>query len=740
MADLLDDPEIGDEPLYRAIGDRYLQYALSIIMDRALPDARDGLKPVQRRILYAMRELKLGPSSGFRKCAKISGDVMGNYHPHGDQAIYDALARLAQDFNVRYPLIEGQGNFGNIDGDRPASSRYTEARLTFAAEMLMDGLDEDAVEFRPNYDDTLQEPIVLPGTYPNLLANGSSGIAVGMATNIPPHNIGELCEACLHLIKHPNAYVSTLAQIVPGPDFPTGGVIVSDQESLSGIYAEGKGMIRVRSRWQLEKLPRGQWQVVITEIPYQVKKSKLIEGIAKLIQDKKITLLSDVRDESADDVRIILEPRISKTEPEVLMEALFSNSELESRFSLNMNALVDGQTPRVSSLRDLLWIYLRHRRTVLVRRAEHRIGKIDDRLLLIEGFLVAFLNLDRVIAIIRFEDHPKSVLIEEFDLEEIQAEAILNMRLRSLRKLEEIELTNEQEELVFERSELDDLVNSEELQWQRISIQLKDTAKRFEKSRFGKRRTTFAKAPKVDVRAASEVAEAMPITVVCSTMGWIRSYKGELDLEQEFKYRDGDSEGYAFHAKTTDRLGMLGSNGRFYTLSASALPSGKGMGQPVRLLAELPNEADVIDLRVQNPDESYLLLSRNGLGFIVDAEHTVSRTRNGKIIFNAKQGDRPYMCLPVVGDHVAMVSTNKRMLILPIDDIPQRNTSAGVILQVMKSSQLSDAKCFSLEAGLSWTIASGAQRKVRNIENWIGKRATRGRKVPRGFPKTNRFS
>ncbi|MCY4258813.1 MAG: DNA topoisomerase IV subunit A [Rhodobacteraceae bacterium] len=736
---VLENHDVNDEALYRAIGDRYLQYALSIIMDRALPDARDGLKPVQRRILYAMRELKLSANGGFRKCAKIAGDVMGNYHPHGDQAIYDALARLAQEFNVRYPLVDGQGNFGNIDGDRPASSRYTEARLTFASEMLMDGLAEDAVEFRPNYDATREEPVLLPGTFPNLLANGASGIAVGMATNIPPHNIGELCKACRHLIKSPNASIATLMKMVPGPDFPTGGVIINQAESLQEAYAEGRGTIRLRARWDVEKLPRGRWQIIVTEIPYQVKKSKLIESIAALIQGKKITYLDDIRDESVEDIRIVLEPRSSKSDPDLMMESLFRLSDLECRFSLNMNALVDGKTPKVASIRELLRVYLEHRRTVLLRRSEHAIKRIDQRLHLIEGFLVTFLNLDEVIAIIRNEDSPKQVLMDSFGLDAVQAEAILNMRLRSLRKLEEIELRTEQDHLLEKRSDLDDLVTSESAQWQSISGELNATAKTFASSPYGQRRTSFAEAPALEGTASLNPVESWPITVVCSVMGWIRSYKGELDLDQEFKYRDGDGKRFVFHARSSDRLSLFGGNGNFYTLQAATLPSGSGMGEPVRLQTALPNESAILDLRVQNPDDTYLLLSRKGRGFQVSAERTLSHTRNGKNIFSAKDDDEPCICIPVSGDHVALVGTNRNMLVLPLADIPFKNSGGGVILMTLKSGHLAAACCYALADGLAWRLPSGSQRTFMDSSQWVGRRGNQGRSVPKGFPKSNRF-
>jgi topoisomerase-4 subunit A len=589
------------EPLRRAIGERYLTYALSTIMHRALPDARDGLKPVHRRILYAMRELKLESSGRFRKSSKISGDVMGNYHPHGDQAIYDALARLAQDFNVRYPLVDGQGNFGNIDGDNPAAARYTEARMTAAAEALMEGLSENAVDFRENYDGSLTEPVVLPATFPNLLANGSSGIAVGMATNIPPHNIGELCNAAIHLIKAPNARDETLMDYVPGPDFPTGGILVEPRENILNAYKTGRGSFRLRARWEIEEMPRGMWQIVVTEIPYQVQKSKLIEKIADIIQQKKIPILADVRDESAEDVRLILEPRAKTVDPQIMMETLFRLSDLEVRFSLNMNVLIDGLTPKVCSMKEVLRAFLDHRRDVLLRRSKYRLDKIDRRLEILEGYIVAFLNLDRVIEIIRYEDHPKAMLINEFDLTDIQAEAILNMRLRSLRKLEELELRKERDDLLIERADLEDLLADEGAQWQKIADQLRETRKLFGKdSEGGARRTELADAPDIEEVPLEAMIEREPITVVCSAMGWVRGMKGHIDLSQELKFKDGDEGRFIFHAETTDKLLVLGSNGRFYTLACSGLPGGRGMGEPLRLMVDLPNEAEMVDLFIHS--------------------------------------------------------------------------------------------------------------------------------------------
>ncbi len=749
MADLTDDPDMSEEssggmtlsePLRRAIGERYLTYALSTIMHRALPDARDGLKPVHRRILYAMRELKLDSAGRFRKSSKISGDVMGNYHPHGDQAIYDALARLAQDFNVRYPLVDGQGNFGNIDGDNPAAARYTEARMTAAAEALMEGLSENAVDFRENYDGSLTEPVVLPATFPNLLANGSSGIAVGMATNIPPHNIGELCNAAIHLIKSPNARDETLMDYVPGPDFPTGGILVEPRENMLEAYRTGRGSFRLRARWEVEELPRGQWQIVITEIPYQVQKSKLIEKIADLVQSKKIPILADVRDESAEDVRLILEPRAKTVDPQILMETMFRQSDLEIRFSLNMNVLIDGRTPKVCSMKEVLRAFLDHRREVLLRRSKFRLDKIDRRLEILEGYIVAFLNLDRVIAIIRYEDEPKPMLMEEFDLTDVQAEAILNMRLRSLRKLEEMELRKERDELYIERAGLEDLLADEGLQWQTIADQLRETRKKFGKdSEGGARRTELADAPDIEEVPLEAMIEREPITVVCSAMGWIRAMKGHLDLSQELKFKDGDEGRFIFHAETTDKLLLLGSNGRFYTLASSTLPGGRGMGEPVRLMVDLPNETEMVDLFIHKPGRKLLLASSAGDGFVVPEEEVLAQTRTGKQVLNVKPGVKAQVCRPVDGDHVACVGENRKVLVFPLDELPEMTRGKGVRLQKYKDGGLSDARTFTLAEGLSWLDPAGRTRTEADLDEWIGKRASAGRMAPRGFPRDNRF-
>ncbi len=769
MSEVTDSPNIGpvdvSEPLRRAIGERYLTYALSTIMNRALPDARDGLKPVHRRILYAMSRLRLASSGGFLKSAKISGDTMGDFHPHGDAAIYDAMARLAQDFNVRYPLVDGQGNFGNVDGDNPAASRYTEARMTVAAEALLEGLAENAVDFRDNYDGRLEEPVVLPATFPNLLANGSSGIAVGMATNIPPHNIVELVDACLHLIKTPEARDETLVNHVPGPDFPTGGVIVEPRENIVEAYRTGRGSFRLRSKWEIEDLGRGTWQIIVTEIPYQVQKSKLIERLAELIQTKKIPIFGDVRDESADDIRLVIEPRSKNVDAEVLMGMLFRNSDLETRFSLNMNVLIDGRTPKVCSLKEVLRAFLDHRRDVLLRRSQHRMDKIDHRLEVLEGFIIAFLNLDRVIDIIRYDDDPKAALMAEDwgrdhvravserdylsplpatgdgELSEVQVEAILNMRLRSLRRLEELELVRERDALMEERASLEDLLDSEALQWAKIAEQLKETRKQFGKDYAGgQRRTAFAEAGEVEDVPIEAMIEREPITVVCSKMGWIRAMKGHVDLGQEMKFKDGDEARFAFHAETTDKILLFGTNGRFYTLSGASLPGGRGMGEPVRLMVDLPNECDIVDLFVYKPGRKLLVASSAGDGFTVAEDEVIAQTRTGRQVLNVKDSVKAQVCVSVTGDHVACVGENRKVLIFPLDELPEMGRGKGVRLQKYKDGGLSDAATFTLAEGLSWKDPAGRTRTEIDLEEWIGKRAGSGRMAPRGFPRNNRFT
>ena len=751
------------EPLSRAIGERYLTYALSTIMHRALPDARDGLKPVHRRILWAMRRLRLTPTGGFLKSAKISGDTMGDFHPHGDQAIYDAMARLAQDFNMRYPLVDGQGNFGNIDGDNPAASRYTEARVTHAAEALMEGIDETAVDFRPNYDGRLEEPVVLPAAFPNLLANGSSGIAVGMATNIPPHNLDELIDGCQALLTDPELTDEALVALIPGPDFPTGGVIVEPRDSILEAYKTGRGAFRLRAKWQVEDLGRGTWQIVVTEIPFQVQKSKLIEKLAELIQIKKVPLLADVRDESAEDIRLILEPRARTVEPDVLMGSLFKNSDLEVRFSLNMNVLIDGKVPKVCSLKEVLRAFLDHRRDVLRRRSLHRIEKIDTRLEVLEGLLIAFLNLDRVIDIIRYDNDPKAALMAEDwskshiratsekdylppakgqgSLTDNQAEAILNMRLRSLRRLEEMELNAERDALMKERSDLADLLDSERRQWKRVGKELDEVRKIYGKgTELGARRTQFADATEIEDIPYEAMIDREPITVICSKMGWIRAMKGHVDLTAEQKFKDGDGPRFAFHAETTDKILLVAENGRFFTLLGANLPGGRGMGEPVRLMVDLPNDTGITDLIVYKPGQKFLLASSAGDGFIVPSEELLAQTKAGKAVLTTRDGVKTAVCTPVSGDSIAVVGDNRKMLVFSLSELPEMAKGKGVRLQKYKDGGLSDAITFTRAEGLSWKDPAGRTRTETDLIEWTGARASAGKMAPRGFPRDNRFT
>jgi topoisomerase-4 subunit A len=751
------------EPLSRAIGERYLTYALSTIMHRALPDARDGLKPVHRRILWAMRRLRLTPSGGFLKSAKISGDTMGDFHPHGDQAIYDAMARLAQDFNMRYPLVDGQGNFGNIDGDNPAASRYTEARVTHAAEALMEGIDETAVDFRPNYDGRLEEPVVLPAAFPNLLANGSSGIAVGMATNIPPHNLDELIDGCQALLADPGLTDAALVALVPGPDFPTGGVIVEPRDSILEAYRTGRGAFRTRAKWQVEDLGRGTWQIVVTEIPFQVQKSKLIEKLAELIQIKKVPLLADVRDESAEDIRLILEPRARTVDADVLMGSLFKNSDLEVRFSLNMNVLIDGKVPKVCSLKEVLRAFLDHRRDVLQRRSQHRTLKIDTRLEVLEGLLIAFLNLDRVIDIIRYDNDPKAALMAEDwskphirarsekdyrppakgdgQLTDNQAEAILNMRLRSLRRLEEMELNAERDALMKERADLADLLDSERRQWKRIGKDLEEVRKLYGKgTTLGARRTQFADATETPDIPYEAMIDREPITVICSKMGWIRAMKGHVDLALEQKFKDGDGPRFAFHAETTDKILLVAENGRFFTLLGANLPGGRGMGEPVRLMVDLANDTGITDLLIYRPGQRYLLASSAGDGFIVPSEELLAQTKAGKAVLATREGVKTAVCIAVAGDTVAVVGDNRKMLVFPLAELPEMARGKGVRLQKYKDGGLSDAITFTKADGLSWKDPAGRTRTETDLVEWTGARASAGKMAPRGFPRDNRFT
>jgi topoisomerase-4 subunit A len=725
-----------------ALEERYLAYALSTIMHRALPDVRDGLKPVHRRILYAMRELKLDPSGGYKKCAKIVGEVMGNFHPHGDQAIFDALVRLAQDFAVRYPLVDGQGNFGNIDGDNAAAMRYTESRMTDVASLLLDGIDEDTVDFRATYDGTNKEPVVLPANFPNLLANGTSGIAVGMATSIPPHNLEELCDALLHLIKHPNAHVDKLVGMVPGPDFPTGGVIVESRGSILESYRTGRGGFRVRARWEREDAGRGGYQVVVTEIPYQVQKAKLVERIAELMGEKRLPLLGDVRDESAETVRLVLEPKSRSVDPVLLMESLFKSTELELRFSLNMNVLSAGQVPSVLSLRDVLRHWLDHRQAVLVRRSKFRLQKIEHRLEVLDGYLIAYLNIDEVIRIVRFEDDPKAKLVARFKLTEIQVDAILNLRLKSLSRLEEIEIKAEHDKLSGERRGIKSLLKSEDLQWERIAAEVKDTREKYsKKTELGRRRTSFADAPSIDVDLDQAMIEKEPITVVLSEKGWIRAMKGHMDDISKLEFKQGDSLLRAVKAHTTDKLLVLATNGKIFTLAGDQLPGGRGHGEPLRLMVDLEENHAFAGLFVHEPGRKLLIAATSGHGFVVPEDEVVAMTRKGKQVLNVSEPDEARCCVAAEGDMVAIIGENRKMLVFPLAEVNEMVRGKGVRLQRYKDGSLSDIAVFEKKEGLSWLDPAGRTftLPMSELKDWIGQRAQAGRLAPKGFPRSNKF-
>src|SRR3954471_1722159 len=725
----------------QALQERYLSYALSTIMARSLPDVRDGLKPVHRRLLFAMRQLRLDPNSAFKKSARVVGDVIGQYHPHGDQSIYDALVRLAQEFSARYPLIEGQGNFGNIDGDNPAAMRYTEARLTEVAEALLAGIDENAVDFRPNYDGSTEEPIVLPGGFPNLLANGAAGIAVGMACSIPPHNAGELCDALLHLIKTPNARIDTLVDLVKGPDFPTGGILVEPRESIVEAYETGRGAFRLRARWEKEELPRGQYRIIVTEIPYQVQKGKLIERIAEIINAKKLPILDDVRDESADDVRIVLEPRTGNVPAELLMEQLFKLTDLEIRFPLNLNVLDRTNTPRVMDLREALQAFLDHRREVLVRRSTFRLAEIERRLEILDGFLIAYLNIDKLIKIIREQDEPKPVMMRTFKLSDLQAESILNMRLRALRRLEEFEIKGEHKKLSAEGKELRALLKDEKEQWGKIAEEVQETKAKFgPKTRIGKRRTELADAPVEVEHATEDFVEREPITVVLSAKGWIRAAKGHLDDKQagELKYKEGDDARFVLHAQSTDKVLLFGTNGRFYTLGCDRLPSARGHGEPVRLMIELGNEQDIIDLEVFKGGRRFLVASDAGRGFIVPEDEVVAQTKNGKQVLNLadKEKAQAFAIVPEGADSMAALSEGGTLLMSPMEQVPEMGRGRGVTRQKSKADRLSDAQAFRIADGLAWAnrvIPAG------ELKFWRGERPQAGRMPEKGWPRAKRF-
>ena len=732
--------EIRDVKLSDALSERYLSYALSTIMARSLPDVRDGLKPVHRRLLYAMRQLRLDPNSGFKKSARVVGDVIGKFHPHGDQAIYDALVRLAQDFSLRFPLIDGQGNFGNIDGDNAAAMRYTEARLTEVAAVLLEGIDEDAVDFRPTYDGEAEEPVVLPGGFPNLLANGAQGIAVGMATSIPPHNVGEICDALLHVIKSPNATIEKLADLIPGPDFPTGGVLVESRENIVEAYKSGRGAFRLRARWDTEKVKGGSYQIIVSEIPFQVQKSRLIEKIAELLMARKLAMLGDVRDESTDEVRLVLEPKSRNVDPEVLMESLFRQTDLENRIGLNMNVLDADNTPRVMNLREVLRAFLDHRHEVLKRRTQHRLEKIAHRLEVLDGYLIAYLNIDEVIRIIREEDDPKAKMMKRWKLSEVQAEAILNMRLRALRKLEEISIREEHSALSKEQKDLKQLMKNESRRWGVIADQVKEIKTNFgPKTALGRRRTEIGAPPSDVVIPLEAVVEREPVTVLCSAKGWVRALKGHQEDTSDAKYKEGDRSRFAVHAQTTDKLLVFATNGRFYTLGVDKLPGGRGFGEPLRLMTGLPNDQDIVALLVHEPGRKLLVASSDGRGFVVPEDEVVAHTKNGKQTLNPGQGVEAAVCRPVRGDHLAVVGENRKLLIFPLDELPEMTRGRGVILQKYKDGGLSDAKAFVLAEGLTWAAGAGRTRTETDLRAWLGKRAQAGRLPPNGFPKSNKF-
>ncbi|CDZ50622.1 DNA topoisomerase IV subunit A [Neorhizobium galegae] len=739
--------------LKAALEERYLAYALSTIMHRALPDVRDGLKPVHRRIVYAMSEMGLRPNAAFRKCAKIVGEVMGNFHPHGDQSIYDALARLAQDFSQRYPLVNGQGNFGNIDGDSPAAMRYTESKMTAVSELLLEGIDQDAVDFRDTYDESNSEPVVLPGAFPNLLANGTSGIAVGMATSIPPHNVHELCDAALHLIKNPAATIEDLMADpaepakggIEGPDLPTGGIIIDSRQSIIEAYKTGRGGFRVRARWVIEDLGRGGYQIVVTEIPFQVQKSRLIEKIAELLLARKLPLLEDVRDESAEDVRVVLVPKSRTVDATLLMESLFKLSELETRLPLNMNVLSMGRVPKVMALNEVLLEWLAHRRDVLVRRSRFRLAAIDRRLEILGGLLIAYLNIDEVIRIIREEDEPKPVMMERWSLSDMQVEAILNMRLRALRKLEEFEIRTEHENLTKEKADIESLLASEDKQWRVIEHEIQDVRKNFAKGR-GKpyaRLTTFADAPDADIDAINQsMIEKEPITVVVSQKGWIRALKGHISDTSTLTFKEGDGPKIAFTAQTTDKLLLVTTGGKVYTLGADKLPGGRGHGEPIRIIVDMENDQDILTAFVHDPQRKLIVASTAGNGFVVAESEMIANTRKGKQIMNVAMPDETKLVVPVSGDHVAVVGENRKLLVFPLSQLPEMTRGKGVRLQRYKDGGISDIRCFTMADGLSWEDSAGRSftRNKDELLEWIADRATAGRAVPKGFPRSGKFA
>ena len=732
--------EMRPVPLADALGERYLSYALSTIMSRSLPDVRDGLKPVHRRLLYAMQQLRLDPASGFKKCARVVGDVIGKYHPHGDVAVYDALVRLAQEFAQRYPLVDGQGNFGNIDGDNPAAMRYTEARLTEIAQELLAGIDENAVDFRATYDGEGEEPLVLPARFPNLLANGAAGIAVGMATSIPPHNAGEICAALLHLIKFPKAHIGKLVEHIPGPDFPTGGTLVESREAIEQAYATGRGSFRVRAKWEVEKIGLGQYQIVVTEIPYQVPKARLIEKIAEQLTEKKLALLDDIRDESAEDVRLVLVPKSRNVDPKVLMESLFRQTELEARIPLNMNVLDAEGVPRVMNVREVLQAFLDHRHQVLIRRSKFRFANIERRMEILDGYLIVYLNIDAVIRIIRREDDPKAAMMKKWKLTDVQADAILNMRLRALRKLEEIEIKREHEALGEEKKEIARLLKDEDRRWQTIAKEIGEIRARFgetssgDKQGLGRRRTEIADAPAPVVVPIEALIEREPITIVCSQKGWVRAFKGHLEDKalSEVRYKEGDGPRFALRAETPDKLLIFATNGRFYMVPADKLPPGRGDGENVKMMLDMGNEADVVQLLMHKPGRKLIVAASDGRGFIVPEDEVVAQTRAGKQVLNVGEGVEARACGVVEGDTVAVLGENRKLLLFKAAELPEMGRGRGVILQRYKEGQLAVVRTFNIEAG--WPIGfKDSDKKDNAPANWVGARGQAGLLPPKGF-------
>ena len=741
MSDIAFAGDVRPAPFKEALSERYLSYALNTIISRSLPDVRDGLKPVHRRMLYAMLQLRLDPNQGFKKCARVVGDVIGKYHPHGEVAVYDALVRLAQEFAVRYPLVDGQGNFGNIDGDNAAAMRYTEARLTDVAVALLEGIDENAVDFRATYDGEGEEPMVLPASFPNLLANGATGIAVGMATSVPPHNVGEICDGLQHLLKHPRATIEKLVGFIPGPDFPTGGTVVEPPDSVIETYSTGRGGFRLRAKWHTEQAGRGQYQIIVTEVPYQVQKSRLIERIAELLQARKLPMLADVRDESAEDVRLVLEPKSRNVEPELLMEGMFRQTELETRIPVNLNVIDKDHTPRVMSLREMLQAFLDHRHVVLVRRTEFRLDKVAHRLETLQGYMIVYVNLDEVIRIIRGDDEPKAAMMERWRLTEVQADAILNMRLRALRRLEEVAIRKEIEDLEAEQVDLRKLLRDKQRRQRRLSEEIAGIKKSFGAAApFGPRRTEIGAPPRPVEVLPEAMIEREAVTVVCSAKGWIRTIKGHGIDPNDLKYKEGDRAYLAVQAETTDRLVVFATNGRFYTLGVDRLPGGRGHGEPLRLMLDLGNDADTVAIFVHKPGRALLIASSDGRGFIVPEDEVIAQTRAGKQVLNVSGAVEALVCAPADGDHVAVIGGNRKLLIFPARDLPRLGRGKGVRLQRYAKGGLSDACMFTLAEGLFVrTGERGRTFEPDQLSDWIGKRAQAGRLAPAGFPRANRF-